>query len=78
MLKRVKKSKQPLTVTLRGVPLVNIIPVLEDDSRPPKELGALKGRITIKGDIVDFDSVAEWDALECRQKVVRLSGGDDG
>jgi len=64
MLKRVRESKQPLTVTLRGVPLVNIIPVQDDDSSPPKELGALRGLMTIKGDIVDFDSAADWDALK--------------
>ena len=60
MLKDVHKNRKPLTVTLRGKPLVRIEPVADE----PKgvRLGALKGWIKIKGDIVKADFEKDWEA----------------
>ncbi len=53
LLKEVQKTKKPLVVTLRGKPLARVEPIV----RPKKRvrLGALKGWMEIKGDIVRSD-----------------------
>ncbi len=55
LLKDVQKTKEPILVTLRGVPVVRIEPVVKPAKRV--RLGALKGWMQIKGDIIksDFD-----------------------
>ncbi|PYJ72285.1 MAG: prevent-host-death family protein [Verrucomicrobia bacterium] len=55
LLKDVHKTKEPILVTLRGVPVVRIEPVVKPAKRV--RLGALKGWMKIKGDIIksDFD-----------------------
>jgi antitoxin (DNA-binding transcriptional repressor) of toxin-antitoxin stability system len=53
LLKNVQKSREPLLVTLRGEPIARVEPVV-----PPKRqvrLGALKGWMEIKGDIIRSD-----------------------
>lgn len=60
MMKNVYKTGQPLTVTLRGEPLVRVEPVTDGPKRV--RLGALKGWIKIKGDIVHSDFEDEWEA----------------
>ena len=55
LLKGVQKTKEPILVTLRGVPVVRIEPVVKPAKRV--RLGALKDWMKIKGDIIksDFD-----------------------
>lgn len=53
LLKEVQKNGKPLVVTLRGKPIARVEPVV-----PPKRqvrLGALKGWMEIKGDIIHSD-----------------------
>ena len=53
MLKDVQKNGKPLLVTLRGEPIARVEPVA-----PPKKevrLGALRGWMEIKGDIIRSD-----------------------
>lgn len=52
MLKDVQKSGKPLLVTLRGEPIVRVEPAGKNQKRV---LGALKGRMIIKGDIIKSD-----------------------
>ena len=54
MLKEVQKNGKPLVVTLRGEPIARVEPVAKGKKR---QLGALKGRMVIKCDIIksDFD-----------------------
>lgn len=54
MLKEVQKNGKPLVVTLRGEPIARVEPVAKGKKR---QLGALKGHMIIKGDIIksDFD-----------------------
>jgi len=58
MLKDVQKNGKPLTVTLRGEPIARVEPVAKQPKRV--RLGALKGRIEIKGDIVRSDMEKDW------------------
>ncbi len=60
MLKEVQKNGQPLTVTLRGEPIVRVEPILKEPRRV--RLGALKGSIEIRGDIIHSDFEKDWEA----------------
>ena len=62
MLKQVQKTRKPLLVTLRGEPLVEVVPAgAGGDS---VELGKLRGCIDIKKDLVQTDFDEEWEMLE--------------
>ncbi len=53
-LKEVQRTRQPLLITLRGEPLAAVQPVRV---RPAgKRLGALKGRMLIRRDLVRIDT----------------------
>jgi prevent-host-death family protein len=58
LLKEVRKTGQPLTVTLRGEPLVRVEPIQTEKRRP--KLGTLKGQMSIKGDIIKSDMEGDW------------------
>lgn len=58
MLKQVQESGEPLTVTLRGRPIARVEPVLE--KKKEIRLGALKGSIEIRGDIIRSDMEKDW------------------
>ena len=60
-LKEVHRSREPMIVTLRGKPLVTIQPLAALPSG--KQLGGLKGKMTIHGDLVYTDSTDDWDML---------------
>jgi len=57
MLKEVQKNGKPLLVTLRGEPIARVEPVAKGKKR---QLGALKGRMIIKGDIIKSDFENDW------------------
>ena len=58
-LKEVSRSREPMVVTLRGKPIVTIQPFAEFPSG--KQLGGLRGKMAIHGDIVHMDSTDDWD-----------------
>jgi prevent-host-death family protein len=58
MLKEVHKNGRPLTVTLRGEPIVRVEPIRVEKRKP--RLGTMKGRMIIKGDIVHSDMEDDW------------------
>ena len=60
-LKEVQRSREPMTVTRRGKPLVTIQPVGELPQS--KHLGGLKGKMTIHGDLVHISSTDDWEML---------------
>jgi antitoxin (DNA-binding transcriptional repressor) of toxin-antitoxin stability system len=62
-LKKVQKTGEPLTVTLRRQPIATINPYCEDEPSR-RVLGKLKGRIVIHGDIVHGDFEEEWDMTQ--------------
>jgi len=61
VLREVHRSREPMIVTLRGKPLVTIQPFAE--LPVGKQLGGLKGHMTIHGDLVYTDSTDDWDML---------------
>ena len=58
MLKEVHKNGRPLTVTLRGEPIVRVEPIRVEKREP--RLGTMKGRMIIKGDIIHSDMEDDW------------------
>jgi antitoxin (DNA-binding transcriptional repressor) of toxin-antitoxin stability system len=57
----VAASGEPVIVTKHGKPVARLVPA---DAKQPKSIfGALKGQVTIKGDIIAPLDV-EWDALK--------------
>lgn len=63
ILKTVARVRKPVIVTLRGVPIARVEPV--DDPNRTRRLGALKGAMEIRGDIVRSDFADDWgDSVE--------------
>ena len=58
MLKEVHKNGRPLTVTLRGEPIVRVEPIRVEKRKP--RLGTMKGQMIIKGDIIHSDMEDDW------------------
>ena len=58
LLKEVQKTKKPLVVTLRGKPLARVEPIVQPKKRV--RLGALKGWMEIKGDIIHSNMEKDW------------------
>jgi prevent-host-death family protein len=58
LLKNVQKTKEPILVTRRGEPIARVEPIV----KPKKgvRLGALKGWMEIKGDIIHSDMEKDW------------------
>jgi prevent-host-death family protein len=61
ILKDVQRTRQPVLVTLRGKPLAAVQPVKDRPRR--KRLGALKGRMVIRRDLVRIDTTRDWEML---------------
>jgi prevent-host-death family protein len=59
MLKDVQKNGKPLTVTLRGKPIARVEPVTSPRTKA-RRLGALRGWMEIKGDIIRSDMEKDW------------------
>lgn len=60
-LKEIRETRQPMMVTLRGKPLVIIEPAEVRGSQ--KQLGGLKGRMSIRRDLVKIDSSKDWEMM---------------
>jgi prevent-host-death family protein len=60
LLKRVKTTRSPLVVTLRGQPIAKIIP-FEEEAETGVKLGSRIGNAFIRGDIVRSDSGDDWE-----------------
>jgi prevent-host-death family protein len=58
----VATTGEPVTITKNGKPIAQLVPFRQ---RPKSLFGALKGTITIKGDIISPID-AGWEALEDR------------
>ena len=59
-LKTVQVTGEPLLVTLRKRPIAVINPYIEN-APSKRELGTMRGRVTIHGDIVHSDFADEWE-----------------
>ena len=61
ILDEVATTGNSIYVARRGKPLVRVCP-LENDR--PRRLGALRGEVTIAGDIVNADFSGDWESLQ--------------
>jgi len=61
-LREAQQTGESILVTRRGQPIARVEPVREDRSERP--LGVFRGRMKVRGDIVQTDSSADWEALE--------------
>lgn len=58
LLDRVEAEGETLVITKRGRPVAKIMPV----SAPKRILrGSWKGLVTVKGDVVHFDTGQDWE-----------------
>jgi hypothetical protein len=60
-LKEVQRTREPMLITLRGKPLATVQPV--ETTGGAKRLGGLKGRMSIRRDLVKVDTTGDWDML---------------
>jgi prevent-host-death family protein len=60
-LKEVHRTREPMLITLRGKPLVTVQPV--EARGHGKRLGALKGRMSFRRDLVKVGTTRDWDML---------------
>ncbi|MBX9846826.1 MAG: type II toxin-antitoxin system Phd/YefM family antitoxin [Xanthobacteraceae bacterium] len=60
VIDEVVRTGQPVIITKRGQPMVELVP---HRAKPKSPFGILKGRIKIKGDIISPIDV-EWEALK--------------
>ena len=61
ILREAQRSGEPLLVTRRGRPLARIEPISEEASE--RRLGQFRGRMQIRGDIVNSSSEEDWEML---------------
>ncbi len=61
ILKRVQMTREPVVITRRGKPVARVEPIPEEAMT--RRLGALRGRMTIHGDIVEDSAGGEWEIL---------------
>ncbi len=59
VVKNVNRTRQPLVITLRGVPVARIEPLRNKGAK--RALGTMKGSVKIKGDIVSSDFSGDWE-----------------
>ncbi len=59
MLKDAQRTHEPIVITRRGKKIARVEPLFED--QPPRQLGTLKGRMQIHGDLVETDFDDEWE-----------------
>ncbi len=59
VVKDINRTKHPLVITLRGVPVARIEPIRSKGAK--RELGTMKGTVKIKGDIVSCDFSGDWE-----------------
>jgi len=62
VLKEVQQGRQPLVITLREKPLVRIEPA--DSIHRQKQLGRLKGRMSVKANLLRKDTSQDWEMLK--------------
>lgn len=61
ILKQVQQSGEPVVVTLRGRPMARVVPFTDHAHR--KQLGALKGTMRIRRNLVRGDTTRDWEML---------------
>lgn len=62
LIDEVKSKHSSFVVTKRGKPVARIVPLENDNTKEPRSFfGFMKGKATIKDDIVNFSSELDWE-----------------
>jgi antitoxin (DNA-binding transcriptional repressor) of toxin-antitoxin stability system len=61
VMKEAQRSGKGLIVTWRGQPLARVEPIQQQPGK--RNLGTFRGRMKIRGDIINADSSADWEML---------------
>ena len=59
-IKKVHRTGKALTITLRGKPIAQVVPLLAKDE-PAVKLGSRPGDAVIKRDLAQVDFADEWE-----------------
>ncbi|MFA6291578.1 MAG: hypothetical protein WC637_07335 [Victivallales bacterium] len=59
VVKDVNRRKQPLLLTIRGIPVATVEPIKSQTGK--RILGSVKGSMKISGDIVKTDFSGDWE-----------------
>lgn len=59
-IKKVHRTGKPLTITLRGEPIAQVVPLFPENE-PAVRLGTRLGQAVIKRDLVKIDFSADWE-----------------
>lgn len=62
VLREAQRTGEPVLITRRGRAIARIEPIMEGE--PSRRLGVLRGRMRIKGDIVEVDTTQDWDIVK--------------
>jgi prevent-host-death family protein len=62
ILKEVQRWEEPIVVTLRGQPMVRVVPFTDEAER--KQLRALRGSTKIRRNLVRSDTTEDWAMLK--------------
>ena len=62
VLREAQRTGEPVLITRRGRAIARIEPIMECE--PSRRLGVLRGRMRIKGDIVEVDTTQDWDIVK--------------
>jgi prevent-host-death family protein len=61
ILKEAQRSGKPVLITWRGRPMARVEPVAGDAAK--RRLGAYRGRMTLRAELVGLDSSGDWEVL---------------
>jgi prevent-host-death family protein len=61
VLKSSQRSGKGVIVTWRGRPIARVEPIRDTEEK--RILGTFRGRMKVRGNIVQFDSSADWEML---------------
>jgi prevent-host-death family protein len=65
VLERVRRTRKPVRVTRYGRPIAEVNPPSTEDGVHRQRLGAMKGTVRIKGDIVSpANDPGDWETLK--------------
>ncbi len=59
VIKKIDRTKTPLTITLRGVPIARVEPLKNQTGK--RKLGMMRGSLKIHGEIVNFNFSDDWE-----------------
>ena len=62
LIEEAKNKNITYTITKRKTPMVNVSPVIP--SKRKSFFGCAKNAISIKGDIINFDTTTEWEVIQ--------------